>query len=197
METGPALKLAMELYVVPSRVRAAQSGPLPAGLHQVLLLAADDELAKRETLDALDRSPDFIREACLFFVEQVLLSPGADDYRVLGTRSDAPAVELRRNMALLLRAFHPDHNPKGEHSVYAARVLSAWESLKSPDGRRAYDAELANRQSSHKSGGRPPRRVLSGRDPVRHLRHGDLDSLAEPSPGVLQRLARLFLGERR
>ena len=57
-----------------------------------------------------------IREAAGFFVEQILLFPGADSYRVLGASPEATNRELRRNMSLLLRWLHPDLDPRGERS---------------------------------------------------------------------------------
>ena len=53
-----------------------------------------------------------VREASAFFIEQILLGPDADSYRVLGADRNAAAAELRRNMALLLRWLHPDMTPR-------------------------------------------------------------------------------------
>ena len=85
------------------------------------------------------RSRDTVREAAAFFVEQILLYPGADSYRVLGARPDATYGELRRNMALLLRWLHPDRDRQGERAIFAARVTRAWSDLKTPERRAAYD----------------------------------------------------------
>jgi hypothetical protein len=64
-------------------------------------IAAGDEEATREAAESAGRPRYVVREAAAFFIEQVLLHPGADSYRVLGARPEAPYGELRRNMALL------------------------------------------------------------------------------------------------
>ena len=84
-----------------------------------------------------------VREAAAFFIEQILLYPDADSYRVLGARPGATYGELRRNMALLLRWLHPDLDPHGERTVFAARVTRAWNDLKTEERRAAYDRSCA------------------------------------------------------
>jgi DnaJ-class molecular chaperone len=81
-----------------------------------------------------------VRQAAIFFIEQILLSPGADSYRVLGAGPGASNAELRTNMALLMRWLHPDAAREGEQSVFAQRLAAAWNDLKSPERRAAYDS---------------------------------------------------------
>ena len=88
---------------------------------------------------SVGRSRETVREAAAFFIEQILLFPDADSYRVLGARPEATNGELRRNMALLLRWLHPDLDRQGERSVFAARVTRAWNDLKTQERRAAYD----------------------------------------------------------
>jgi hypothetical protein len=45
-------------------------------------------------------------------------------------------------MALLLRWLHPDLDRHGERKVFATRVTRAWNDLKTPDRRAAYDQAL-------------------------------------------------------
>ena len=88
-----------------------------------------------------------VRDAAGFFIEQVMLFPEADSYRVLGASPTAANFELRRNMALLLRWLHPDIDQKGERSIFAARVTKAWSDLKTPERRAAYDRQLLKSQA--------------------------------------------------
>ena len=88
-----------------------------------------------------------VRDAAGFFIEQVMLFPEADSYRVLGASPTAANFELRRNMALLLRWLHPDIDQKGERSIFAARVTKAWGDLKTPERRAAYDRQLVKSQA--------------------------------------------------
>ena len=92
-----------------------------------------------QAAESVGRSRETVREAAAFFVEQILLFPDADSYRVLGARPDATNGELRRNMALLLRWLHPDLDRLGERSVLAIRVTRAWNDLKTQQHRAAYD----------------------------------------------------------
>lgn len=134
-----ALKVAIELVHVPSRVRLIRSGPLPAGLLVLLRIAAGDQDAENEAIELTGRSRVVVRDAAAFFIEQILLNPHADSYRVLGAGPQATHSELRRNMALLIRWLHPDLDRRGERSLFAGRVTGAWNDLKTPERRAAYD----------------------------------------------------------
>lgn len=139
MGEGVALKVAIDLMSVPSRVRMARSQPLPTGVSTLLRIAAGEEAAESAAITATGRSSDVIRRAAGFFIEQVMFCPNADSYRVLGASADATSTELRHNMALLMRWLHPDLDPQGLHSVFASRVTLAWNDLKTAERRALYD----------------------------------------------------------
>ena len=139
MAETTALRVAIDLLHVPSRVRLVRSGPLPGGVAQLLRIAAGDQQAREEAAAIAEGSPDVVREAATFFIEQVLLCPGANSYRVLGATSQASSSELRHNMALLMKWLHPDMPQQVQQSVFVRRVTMAWEDLKTPERRAAYD----------------------------------------------------------
>ena len=139
MGQAAAVKLAIDLMHFPSQVRSVRSAPLPKDVLILVRIAAGDEEVTREAAKSAGRSPDVVREAAAFFIEQVLLHPGADSYRVLGARPEAPYGELRRNMALLLKWLHPDSDRQGQRVVFATRVTRAWNDLKTQERRAAYD----------------------------------------------------------
>ena len=141
----PALRAAIELSLMPTRVRVLRDSPLPDGVSLLLRIAAGDEAAEREAAASLDRPAQVVRSASAFYIEQMLLHPEADSYRVLGAGPKAATAELRQNMAHLIRWLHPDHNPTEERTVFVNRVNRAWEDLKTPDRREAYDRQLASR----------------------------------------------------
>jgi hypothetical protein len=156
-----ALGVALGLLTVPQRVRAARSEPLPAGILALLQIAGGDDAVLADAAKRSGRDPAVLRRAAAFYIEQVLLSRESDAYRVLGATPDASAADLRRNMALLLRWLHPDIDRKGERSIFAGRVTAAWEELKTPERRAAYDlkrlqAKAAKRPRSRSNGGGPP-----------------------------------------
>ena len=133
------MRLAIDLIHFPAQVRSLRSAPLPDDVLIVLRIAAGDKEAIREGAESAARSQQALCEAAAFFVEQILLYPGANSYRVLGARPDASYAELRRNMAILLRWLHPDRDRCGERTVFAARVTRAWNDVKTEERRAAYD----------------------------------------------------------
>jgi hypothetical protein len=135
-----ALKVAIELVHVPSRARVMKTAALPDGMGLLLSIAADDEDALRDGVDVSGRTREVVKDAASFFVEQVLMAADGDSYRTLGARETATNSELRRNMALLLKALHPDLSQNKDRSVFTGRVTRAWEDLKTQDRRDAYDA---------------------------------------------------------
>jgi hypothetical protein len=161
MHEASALRVAIDLMHVPSRVRAARLAPLPPQIDVVLRIAAGDQAAEIEAARITERSREVVREASIFFIEQILLHPEADSYRVLGATPQAKTQELRHNMALLLRWLHPDMDRDGERAILARRVTRAWEELKTPTRRAEHDsaeAALAETSRHAHNGGRLGRR---------------------------------------
>ena len=142
-----AVQLAFDLFDFPSQVRVVRKDPVPIDLVLLLRIAAGDEDIIRDAVRSSGRPQRVVQEAAGFFIEQALLFPEADSYRVLGASPSAANIELRRNMALLLRWLHPDIDQKGERSVFAARVTKAWSDLKTPERRSAYDHQLLKSQA--------------------------------------------------
>lgn len=142
MRSQAALREALDLIHVPSRVRHMRASPLPDGVDLLLRIAAGDEVAEVQAAGIVDRPVGEIREAAAFFIEQVLLAPEADSYRVLGASPDASRTELRQNMALLMRWLHPDRDAEASRALFAGRVTGAWDDLKTSDRRRAYDQRV-------------------------------------------------------
>lgn len=170
MEQIAALRLAIDLLQVPSRVRNARTSPLPEGVPLLLRLASGDVSAFDACREPTGRTPEFLRQAATFFIEQILLAPEADSYRVLGSTPDASIADLRRNMALLLRWLHPDVTAGAERSIFAGRITAAWDDLKTLERRAEYDHSMrlgAGRPAKRKRRPRPQSR----RDPAIDPRH--------------------------
>src|SRR5262249_54239583 len=119
----------------------------------LLEVAAGEAHAVSEAIKITGRGDHVLKNAAGFFIEQVLLQPGSDSYRVLGGDCQTPQRELRRNMALIMRWLHPDLVQGGSsghqmnRSLYAARVTKAWESIKTAERRAAYTSSLAAGQT--------------------------------------------------
>lgn len=164
MSQRMALKIAIDIMHVPSQVRLVRLQPLPDDVLFLLRVAAGDEEADRTAIDQTGRSRETIQRAATFFIEQILFAPDADSYRVLGAAPQASPGELRRNVALLLKWLHPDVDHRSEQSIFVGRVTAAWNDLKTPDRRAAYDELWRFRASRRKakSGRRGRRELLAG-----------------------------------
>lgn len=156
MDDLAALKLALELVRVPSRIPHARSTPLPGGVALVLRIASGDAQAASTASASTHRPKAELGEAAAFFIEQVLLAPDADQYRVLGVRPSDSLADIRRNMALLLKWLHPDVQPERERSVFARRVARAWDDLKTAERRAAYDEAQRKVKSRRVTAGATP-----------------------------------------
>mgnify|MGYP001472175479 FL=1 len=144
MSRSNALRLALDLRNVPSLVRRVRSEPLPEDVLLLLEIAAGDPCAEQKAVALVDRPISEIKEASKFFIEQILFAPESNSYRVLGATPDSSTADLRRNMILLMRWLHPDAGEGGERHIFAGRVTSAWEDLKTPQRRAAYDSRIAD-----------------------------------------------------
>jgi hypothetical protein len=136
-----ALKLAIDLLRVPSQVQLIKSEPLPEGVELLLRIAAGEADAARSAAVTARRSPGTVRRAAALFIEQILFAPNADSYRVLGADAAASAGELQRNAALLFKWLHADRDAHGARAAFVSRLTVAWNDLKTPERRVAYDAQ--------------------------------------------------------
>lgn len=140
MREATALEVAVGLLQLPSRVPTLRDGDLPPDIETLLRIVADDDGALPQAMAATKQTAITLQTAASFFVEQILLHPGADSYRALGARPDATMDQLRRNMALLLRWLHPDRDANRARALFAGRVTEAWNNLKTLERRAQYDA---------------------------------------------------------
>jgi hypothetical protein len=189
MQDAMALRTAIDVMHIPSRVRIARSEPLPAGVHLLLCIAAGEEAAQSTAIASTGRSGDVIQKAAGFFIEQILLCPNSDSYRVLGATCEATNAELRRNMALLMRWLHPDMDPEGRRSMFASRVTRAWNDLKTAERRATYDQEkgsspLKKRRSRRSSGAKR----LRGSSRHGHAQRTAWQAYSNERQGLLRRL---------
>ncbi len=138
-----AISAALEFLRKPVLVHAARGAPLPDGVGTLLQIAVGNSEIIGTAVKAMGRSEDSLRRAAGFFIEQILLDPAADSYRCLGLTDAASPRELRLHMALLTRWLHPDAVASGaaaaDRVLYASRVTSAWEDVKSAPRRARYD----------------------------------------------------------
>jgi len=167
MRSPEAIAAALGMLSYPRMASRARHIPLPRGITFLLEVAAADPDAMADAAAITGQTEATLRKAAGFFIEQVMLDERSDFYRLLGTSSSASSEELRRHMALIMRWLHPDlitdHERDGglNRSLYATRVLAAWEALKTDARRAAYDAKRekeglrkATTQGSEREAGR-------------------------------------------
>lgn len=145
MATPSALIVALKLMEHPANVRQWKDARLPDGVSAVLAVAAGHEHALRDACASTGRNEQALRSAAGFFIEQLLFTPQADAYRVLGADQGATRKLLRHHMVLLMQWLHPDRrlrpaaNGEFDRSVFIHRVTQAWQALKTPESRASYD----------------------------------------------------------
>lgn len=175
-----AIEIALSIARQPTLARLAQSANLPAGMTQLLEIAAGEPAALASAQAASGEPEAALRSAASFFIEQVLFAPDVDSYRVLGCTKETSSRCLRRHMVLLMKWMHPDVAANAgdateiDRSVFATRVTQAWEDLKTDARRTAYDTDTARRRDTR------PETTRNG--PVKAGRRGPREPTRERGP---------------
>lgn len=141
---GSALEWALALMQAPGERHALRQRPLPDGVDALLSIASgtrSSPLAEAVADTGLDEAT--LREAARFYAREILFFPQADPYRVLGVPADADADAIRAHHRLLQQWLHPDRQQNVDDAVFAARINMAWNQLRTPALRAAYDAGRA------------------------------------------------------
>ncbi len=141
-----AIRAALLLLSAPPRGRRVRKSPLPAGVDTLIKVAVDHETAEALS-KGLRRTPGQLMEAASFFIEQILLAPGLDSYRALGACRDSPTHYLRQNFVYLCKWVHSEEREGFAGPAYLIRITQAWNNLKTPERRSAYDQSLDARLS--------------------------------------------------
>ena len=163
MPTPSSLHLALDLAQSPILAAVMRQQPVPEDTLTLIRLAGEDEEAVRKAVQRTGREASQLRAAAVFYIQQVLWKPDADYYRVLGASLDTDAQRLAEHMRFLMKWLHPDRKLSRPSSRSLARVLEAWEAVKTPERRRRYDQTLFRRRSA-------PSTVKAKRArPVHHL----------------------------
>jgi len=124
-----ALDLALNLARMPTLAPAMRAQPIPPDILVVIRLAAGCTDTLHDATKVTGIPADSIRNAAIFYLQEVLFSSEADSHRVLGVSPGASRREMREHMRWLLQWLHPDRNPNEWESVFAERVIKAWRSV--------------------------------------------------------------------
>jgi hypothetical protein len=163
IEGRRALDLALDLARMPTLGESMRAHPLPPDTLVVIRIAAGCEETSRQAVRATGLSASVIRDACVFYLEHVLLASDADSHRILGVWPGAPRSEMREHMRWLLKWLHPDGNQNEWESVFAGRVLKAWREAgaKKQTDSPGRNAAGASRNSTAAPRPQPPNRWIA------------------------------------
>lgn len=151
MPQRPAIEIALDLRAMPSLIKTVRKRPLPPEVTSVIRVAAGSAELTQEFSLRYGCSAGHIRESCIFFLQQVLLFSGADNFRALGVSPGASVEQIRTHRRWLLMWLHPDRNQNRWESAMFARVQSAAKAL---DGGVPADVKPAGRPSRRRRRGR-------------------------------------------
>lgn len=128
-----AIEVALELSRLPVLAEAMRKAPLPGEVGVIIRIAGGCRATLEEASVGIGRGEREVREACTFYVQQVLLDSNADSYRALGGAPGTALGVLREHRNWLLKRFHPDARSSAWEAMYARRVLQAWRELQAGD----------------------------------------------------------------
>lgn len=137
---GEALRLAVELQCQPMLRHALRHRPLPDGVEELVSVASGSPARLAGPASTLALPAEQVLQAARFFVQEILLHGDADAYRVLGVDADADDARIKRHYRALQLWLHPDRLANSPESIYSSRVNQAWDLLRTPVRRKAFDA---------------------------------------------------------
>ncbi len=128
MSAPRGIALALDLARMPAFAHSIEKPPLPKDVLEIMRIAAGSPEVCQLASQVTGQPPAVLVEAARFYLQQMLLRPDADAYRVLGLPPGASRELARDHMRCLLQWLHPDVNREWD-SVYAERVLKAWREI--------------------------------------------------------------------
>lgn len=149
-EAAGIVSLALTFHRAPASYVDLLHGiaPLPESMGVLLRLAAGTSPADVSPAIVPLASPNDLRIAALFFIEQVLFRHDANYFRMLGLNPGANLEQIKEHHRLLMRLFHPDReNQPGDagsewKESHATRVNLAYNTLRDAGSRSRYLAGL-------------------------------------------------------
>ncbi len=127
MSENDAILLALQCYRQPQRKFPAVA--YRDGMPRLLKLAAGNTEAVELVVEQTGESSHDIQAAAIFFLQQMLVKPGLDNYAVLGLRPGSSMSQIKEHKRLLLMWLHPDKNHNRWETMLFQRVLAAAKAL--------------------------------------------------------------------
>jgi hypothetical protein len=124
-----AFDVALKIYRRPNLVPAERRKPLPLDILPLIRIAGGSEVMPEFLTTERAKNESEAREACVFFLQQMLLSSKSDEYRQLGLNPRATLEQINEHKRYLLKWLHPDRNPNKWESAMFQRVSNVAEKL--------------------------------------------------------------------
>jgi hypothetical protein len=140
---SPALLQALALLRVPRGARPRPEDQLPEGVEVLVRIAGGDAQTLALAAKSTREAEATVREAAVFYIQQVMFATGSGSYRVLGLDPGASEEQLKSHHRWLTRWLHPDRNRDEWEAVFSERVNRAWQDLRTSERRQRYDQSRA------------------------------------------------------
>ncbi len=124
-----AIDAALNIYRRPNLVRTERRKALPENILSLIRIASGGDVAPEFLTTERAKSEAEAREASVFYIQQVLLSPKSDEFRQLGLTDQATSQQITEHKRYMLKWLHPDRNPNKWESALFQRVANAAEKL--------------------------------------------------------------------
>ena len=141
---SPALHQAIDAFRAPALYLRLREHKLPEDMLLLLRIAAGDSQAIELGESMSSETASAVKEAAVMFIQHLMFYPGSSSFRVLGVEPSASDAQIKEHYRWLVRWLHPDRNADEWDAVYAERVTLAWQDLRTPDRRLAYEESLAH-----------------------------------------------------
>ena len=143
MEGGHAVHEAVRAFVERRGAWTLAAGPLPSNVLDVLKLAARANDALDQWSLDLNIPPQRLGEIAGSFFENVLITPEATHYRVLGVAPNASVARIMVHYNWLMQWLRVGGHSPEMRAELAARIKSAYRDLSDTVRRAAYDAAMS------------------------------------------------------
>jgi hypothetical protein len=146
-----AIDAALNIYRRPNLVRTERRKALPENILSLIRIASGGDVAPEFLTTERAKSEAEAREASVFYIQQVLLSPKSDEFRQLGLTDQATSQQITEHKRYMLKWLHPDRNPNKWESALFQRVANAAEKLENNSMAVAISSNQNRKTNSYSS----------------------------------------------
>jgi hypothetical protein len=124
MRREVAVVEAIDVFKQPSKARLLRKLDLPEDMLTLIKIAAGDQALTDEWSASCRETPETIRQAAVFYLQQTIAQNDNDSFRTLGLKINASSELVRLHKRWLLKWLHPDLNTSKWETMLFHRVTS-------------------------------------------------------------------------